>query len=83
MRCLGHQSACAYQIQFLSSHIPAGKTVDIMQVVTIPLFLAYNGYKKDLQAEEVYECLISLDDQTPGWVQHAKDFLRACMVKQI
>eukprot|EP00957_Ditylum_brightwellii_P084145 6396549-Ditylum_brightwellii.AAC.1 len=54
-----------------------------MQIAAIPAFLVYDGFNTDLRAEEVYEWVISLDDQTPEWVVHTKAFLKVCVVKNL
>ena len=44
-------------------------------------FLIYNGFKKDLEANEVFKRLLSLTDQTTDNIIHLEDFLAVCMVK--
>eukprot|EP00957_Ditylum_brightwellii_P026275 1987402-Ditylum_brightwellii.AAC.1 len=53
------------------------------QIAAIPAFLVYDDFNTDLHAEEVYERVISLDDQTPEWVVHTKTFLKGCVGKNL
>eukprot|EP00957_Ditylum_brightwellii_P175741 13382179-Ditylum_brightwellii.AAC.1 len=67
--------------RFVPTSIPEDK-MEVMQLVPIPAFLVYDRFVTDLQAEEVYEHLLSLADQTPTWITHAKAFLHTYVVKQ-
>eukprot|EP00957_Ditylum_brightwellii_P081553 6204199-Ditylum_brightwellii.AAC.1 len=68
--------------RFVPTAIPEDEREEVMQLAPVPAFLVYDGFLTDLQAEEVYECLLSLTDQTPTWLSHAKVFLCTCIVKQ-
>eukprot|EP00957_Ditylum_brightwellii_P187475 14277416-Ditylum_brightwellii.AAC.1 len=69
--------------RFVSSRILSEEKEIVMQIATIPAFLVYDGFNIDLRAEEVYEWVISLDDQTQEWVGHTKVFLKACVIKNL
>jgi hypothetical protein len=53
-----------------------------MQLAPVPVFLVYDGFEMDIRAEELYERVLSLNDQTPASIIHLNAFLRACMVKR-
>eukprot|EP00957_Ditylum_brightwellii_P024394 1841200-Ditylum_brightwellii.AAC.1 len=53
-----------------------------MKVAVVLPFVVYDGFDKDLLAEEVYKRILGLDDQNPSWVSHAKDFLRAYTMRR-
>jgi hypothetical protein len=74
------QNPTATWNRFRSSNINETTTTTIMQLAPIPTFLVYDGFNKDLSAEEVYERVLSLDDQENQMVQHCKNFLRSCTV---
>eukprot|EP00957_Ditylum_brightwellii_P078363 5958582-Ditylum_brightwellii.AAC.1 len=52
-----------------------------MQLTVIPPFIVYDCFGGDVASEEIYERILSLMDQTPAWVTHAKSFLQACVVR--
>eukprot|EP00957_Ditylum_brightwellii_P127019 9683334-Ditylum_brightwellii.AAC.1 len=62
--------------RFLTNIILSEERETVIQIATIPAFLVYNGFSMDLRTEEVYERVLILDEQTPEWVAHTKDFLR-------
>eukprot|EP00957_Ditylum_brightwellii_P203343 15334222-Ditylum_brightwellii.AAC.1 len=62
--------------------IAATNVAEIMQIAPLPLFLLYNGFKADLQAEELYKWVLSLDNQADPYVTHAQNFLCVCLVKR-
>eukprot|EP00957_Ditylum_brightwellii_P177243 13502495-Ditylum_brightwellii.AAC.1 len=53
----------------------------IMQIAQLPAFLLYDGIKADLQAEELYKRVLSLDNQSEDYMMHARNFLCTCLVK--
>eukprot|EP00957_Ditylum_brightwellii_P064845 4919553-Ditylum_brightwellii.AAC.1 len=53
-----------------------------MQIAPLPAFLLYNGFEADLQAEELYEQVLSLNNQAEDYIMHAQNFLRTCLVKR-
>eukprot|EP00957_Ditylum_brightwellii_P154685 11773042-Ditylum_brightwellii.AAC.1 len=63
--------------QFLANAVPVDETAAVMQLALLPAFLVYNSFEMDIRVEELYEWVLSLNDQTP-----ASTFLRACMVKR-
>ena len=60
--------------------IKTAQEISVMQVAPIPTFLVYDGFNKDLEAEEIYERLLSVNEQENDMIKHAKKFLRACTV---
>jgi hypothetical protein len=66
--------------RFRVININDDKTTEIMQIAPIPSFLVYDGFNKDLSADEVYERLLSLDEQNNPMVTHCRNFLRSCTV---
>eukprot|EP00957_Ditylum_brightwellii_P174503 13286464-Ditylum_brightwellii.AAC.1 len=52
-----------------------------MGTAVIPPFIIYDGFEGDVASEEIYKRILSLTNQTPAWVTHAKSFLRACVVR--
>eukprot|EP00957_Ditylum_brightwellii_P125951 9602130-Ditylum_brightwellii.AAC.1 len=60
---------------FLTSSMHNGDTAEVMQLAVIPPFIVYDGFGGDVASEEIYEHILSLTDQTPVWVTHAKSFL--------
>lgn len=67
---------------FIGSTLPDNAKVNIMQLAPIPTFLVYDGFDKDLSAADVYERLLSLDDQDNAAIAHAKKFIQASVVKR-
>eukprot|EP00957_Ditylum_brightwellii_P209163 15360608-Ditylum_brightwellii.AAC.1 len=80
---LQHNASPSLWHRFLTNRILSKERETVMQIAAIPAFLVYDGFNTDLHTEEVYERVLSLDDQTPERVAHAKDFLRACVVKNL
>ena len=66
--------------RFRINNINDNTISQIMQLAPIPSFLVYDGFNKDLMAEEVYERVLSLEDQDNPMIQHCKNFLRSCTV---
>eukprot|EP00957_Ditylum_brightwellii_P023441 1769081-Ditylum_brightwellii.AAC.1 len=64
---LQHNATLPVWHRFLSSCIPLEETVEVIQIAAIPPFLAYDGLNNNLKANEMYERLLSLNDQTPDW----------------
>eukprot|EP00957_Ditylum_brightwellii_P102572 7817488-Ditylum_brightwellii.AAC.1 len=60
----------------------ATSTAKIMQIALLPAFLLYDGLEADLQTEELYEWVLSLDNQAEDYITHAQNFLCACLVKR-
>jgi hypothetical protein len=54
-------------------------TTTIMQVAPIPAFLVMDGFTQDLDAADVYERILSLDDHEGEAFTHTKNFLLACL----
>jgi hypothetical protein len=50
---------------------------DIMQIAPVPAFLLYDGIDNDVDAAELYERLLDLDDATAPVLVHLKHFLLA------
>ena len=68
---------------FLHNQVPDTETVEIMQIALVPAFLVYDGFESNLQADVVYERVLSLADQNPTSVAHLRNFLQSCLVKSI
>jgi hypothetical protein len=66
--------------RFRVININDDKTTQIMQIAPIPSFVVYDGFNKDLSADEVYERLLSLDEQDNPMITHCRNFLRSCTV---
>eukprot|EP00957_Ditylum_brightwellii_P060817 4617286-Ditylum_brightwellii.AAC.1 len=60
---------------FLASNVPNRDTAEVMQLAGIPPFIVYDGFGRNVASEEIYERILSLTDQTPVWMTHAKSFL--------
>ena len=52
-------------------------TVDIMQIAPVPTFLLYDGVNNDIDAAELYERVMDLDDSTAPVLIHLKNFILA------
>jgi hypothetical protein len=52
-------------------------TVDIMQIAPVPTFLLYDGLDNDIDAADLYERVLELDDSTSPVLSHLKNFLLA------
>ena len=57
-------------------------TKDIMQCAPIPSFLVYDGFNNDLEAEVIYERILSIDNQDLPMIIHCKNFVKACLVQR-
>jgi hypothetical protein len=67
---------------FKISNIIDASVANVIQIAPIPAFLVYDGFNKDLTAEELFERVLSLNDQTEESIIHCKTFLRACCVSR-
>ena len=65
-----------------TGNIADDNTAEIMQCAPIPAFLVYDGFNQDIQAEVLYERVLSVDNQELAMIIHCKNFLRACMVQR-
>ena len=54
-------------------------TSQIMLLAPIPAFLVYDGFMDDLDAAEVYERILAMNDHTTDVMTHAKSFLLSCL----
>jgi hypothetical protein len=54
-------------------------TVNVMQIAPIPSFLILDGFHQDIDAAELIERIRSLDDNDGEMLQHAINFLAACL----
>ena len=57
----------------------ADTTETVMQIAPIPSFLILDGLSMDLDAAEVLERVLSMDDTTGEMYMHLKSFLRCCL----
>eukprot|EP00957_Ditylum_brightwellii_P107927 8232530-Ditylum_brightwellii.AAC.2 len=67
--------------RFAASVVPSGDTAEVLQIAVVPPFVVFDGFCGDIEAEDVYKQILSLNKQAPTWVIHAKAFLRACSVR--
>ena len=51
----------------------------VMRLAPIPAFLVLDGFTTDLDAVEVYERILSIDDHTGDAITHTKKFLLTCL----
>jgi len=58
----------------------ASDTNPLVQLAPIPAFLVYDGFDNNLDAAEVYERVLSLDNHDTPMMLHLKQFLRATVV---
>ena len=65
----------------LSQERNATEEHTLVQLVPIPAFLVYDGFDKNLDAAEIYERVLSLDDHQQPVFDHLKKFLRALVVQ--
>lgn len=63
----------------LARNVPATK--EMMKMAALPAYFAYDALIKDVPAALIYERLRGCQHPAP-WLDHALDFLRACMVGQ-
>ena len=68
--------------RFKRNNIAETSLAEVMQIAPIPAFLVYDGFNKDLSAEEIYERVLSVEDQNDASVVHCRAFLRACCVSR-
>ena len=65
-------------LQRIRAH-EANTKVIVMQIAPIPAFLVMDGINKDLDAAEVIERIMSLDNTDGEMYEHLNEFLRACL----
>jgi hypothetical protein len=68
--------------RFKRNNISENSVSEVLKIAPIPAFLVYDGFNKDLSAEEIYERVLSLEDQEEESITHCRNFLRACCVSR-